>query len=109
MITDIIVSTVTALGGFEFVKFLIMHKYNRRKAEAEADSVEFHTLKETVDFLQAQLKLKEERFAEQTTLLRKLNAEVLEVTNQKAAVELDLQRYRCLLKSCPNRQPQNGY
>lgn len=107
MITDIIVSTVTALGGFEFVKFLIMHKYNRRKAEA--DSVEFHTLKETVDFLQAQLKLKEERFAEQTALVRKLNAEVLDISNQKATVELDLQRYRCLQKSCPNRQPQNGY
>lgn len=109
MTTNIIVSIITALGGFELVKYLIMLKYNKRKQEAEADSVEFKTLRETLEFLQSQLKIKEERFAEQTNVLRRLNAEVLDISRQKAAVELDLQRFRCVIKGCQHRTPKNGY
>ena len=66
-------------------------------------------LRETVDFLQTQLKEKEERFAEQTRVVRELNVQVLNLTNEKAKVELDLQRYKCVRKGCAQREPQNGY
>lgn len=103
------VGAVTALGGWETIKYLLNRKANGRKAEAEADSVEFGVLKETMDFLQQQLKDKEQRFSEQTDMVRKLNAEVLDLTREKARIELDLQRYKCVRKLCKDREPQNGY
>lgn len=106
---ETVISVITTLGGWEAVKYLINRKTNMRKAEAEADSVEFSVLKDAIVFLQEQLKEKEQRFAEQTDILRKLNLDILEVTKQKAQTELDLQRYRCVVKNCRNRDPQNGY
>lgn len=100
---------LTAMGGWEFVKYLINRRSNARISEAEADRAEFQVLKETNEFLQDQLKQKEERFAEQTQIVRKLNAEVLDITQQKASVELDLQKYRCIRAKCSQREPQNGY
>lgn len=98
-----------AIGGVEVVKFFLSRKQYARKAEAEADSAEFAVLRETVDFLQTQLKEKEERFAEQTRVVRELNVQVLNLTNEKAKVELELQRYKCVRKGCAQREPQNGY
>lgn len=108
-IVEIIVSVITALGGWEAVKYCLNRKTNRRKEEAEADNVEFNVLREAMDFLQNQLKEKERRFAEQTEVVRKLNTEILEATKQKAQVELELQRYKCVVKNCARREPQNGY
>jgi flagellar motility protein MotE (MotC chaperone) len=104
-----VVGAAAALGGWEAVKYLINRKTNGRKAEAEADSVEFSVLKDTTEFLQNQLKDKEQRFAEQTERVRSLNQEVLDLTKEKGQLELDLQRYKCVRKLCSNREPQNGY
>ena len=73
------------------------------------DTVEFTVLRQTVEFLQAQLQEKEQRFAQQTELVRNLNAEVLELTKAKGKIELELQTYRCIRKKCGEREPQNGY
>ena len=114
--TDAIVSILTALaggatavGGWEAVRYMMNRKANARKEEAEADSAEFGVLRDTVQFLQQQLKEKEERFAEQTSLVRKQNEDIISLTKEKAAVELDLQRFRCIVKKCAHREPQNGY
>ena len=56
-----------------------------------------------------QLKDKEQRFSEQTDMVRKLNAEVLDLTREKARIDLELQRYKCVRKLCKDREPQNGY
>lgn len=91
------------------IKYFINRKSNSRIAEAEADTVEFTVLRQTVEFLQAQLQEKEQRFAQQTELMRNLNAEVLELTKAKGKIELELQTYRCIRKKCGEREPQNGY
>lgn len=91
------------------IKYFINRKSNSRIAEAEADTVEFTVLRQTVEFLQAQLQEKEQRFAQQTELLRKANTEILELTKEKGKVELELQTYRCIRKKCGQREPQNGY
>ena len=79
------------------------------KAEAEADSADFGVLRETVEFLQTQLKEKEERFANQTDRLRKIQDDYFELMKKDAQTELELQKYRCIRAKCPNREPQNGY
>lgn len=98
-----------AVGGVEATKFIIGRKEYRRKVDAEADAAELGVLKDTTEFLQAQLREKEERFAEQTKVVRDLNAQVLELTREKAQVELELQRFRCIRPRCAQREPQNGY
>ena len=109
IIGTVIASVLTAFGGWEAIKYFLNKDTNKRIAEAEADSVEFTLLRQTVEFLQTQLREKEERFAQQTELVRKLNAEVLELTKEKGKVELELQTYRCIRKKCGQREPQNGY
>lgn len=106
---EIIASMITALGGWEALRYLLNRKTNHRKEEAEADNIEFNVLRETTDFLQSQLKAKEERFAEQTDLVRKQNLEILDLTKEKAKLEMDLQKYKCVIKDCAKRDPQNGY
>ena len=102
-------AVLASLGGFEFIKYMANRDTNSRKAEAEADSVEFAVLRQTVELLQTQLQEKEERFAQQTEIVRSLNAEVLELTKEKGRVELELQTYRCIRKKCGQREPQNGF
>ena len=113
MTWEVILSAVGAVGGFEFIRWLverIAHRQqHRRKAEAEADSVEFSVLRDVVEFLEMQLKEKEMRFAEQTELVRSLNKEIVTLTQEKGQTELELQHYRCIRPKCLDREPQNGY
>ena len=111
-----IVSAVGAVGGWELIKYLLNIKTNMRKEEAEADSLEFGVLKDTVSFLQEQLHEqvqqdaeKEKRFVEQTQRLRKVQDDNYALLKEKSKLELELQMYRCVVKKCPNREPQNGY
>lgn len=111
-----IISAIGAVGGWELIKYLLNIKTNMRKEEAEADSLEFGVLKDTVTFLQEQLHEqvqqdaeKEKRFVEQTQRLRKVQDDNYALLKEKSKLELELQMFRCVVKKCPNREPQNGY
>lgn len=113
----------TILGSqtlLEFARWIKNRKTEARIAETHADSEEFATISQTNVFLQQQLKEKEERFAEQTKLVRSLNSEVIQITKEKAEVELEFERYkaakeielervRCLDHPCPWRTPPNAF
>ena len=117
--TEIIIgicSAIGAVGGWELIKYLINLKTNKRKEEAEADSLEFSVLKDTVTFLQEQLHEmvrqdaeKENRFVEQTHRLRKVQDDNYQLLKDKSKLELELQKYKCIREKCANRQPPNGY
>ena len=102
-------SILGTLGGWEMIKYLLNRKTNTRKAEAEADSSEFTVLRDTVVFLQEQLQKKEERFAEQTDLVRKLTSENLELTRENAMLKTEKALKLCERRNCAQRQPQSGY
>ena len=120
-----IISTITGtiLGSqavAEIVRWMKNRKTDSRIEEAHADSEEFNSLRETIQFLQDQLKGKEERFAEQTAIVRNLNTEVIQLTREKADTELaysrykadtelELERVRCEDRTCPWRIPPNAY
>lgn len=108
-----ILTVLTAIGGFEGIKglvvWLVNRKNNKRVEEAKADSAEFGVLKETNLFLQEQLKEKEQRFCEQTDRLRQVQDDYFKLMQKNAQTELDLQRFRCVRKKCESREPQNGY
>ncbi len=104
---------IAALGGLELIKYIV-HFFTRRKtdsriAETQADAEEFHVLREQIEFLQEQLRSKEQRFAEQTELVRRLNTEVLDGTKREAALDLELAVVRCNDKRCPFREPPTVY
>lgn len=96
------------LGGLEFFKWLFNRKANSRIALAEAESAEFHTLKETLQFLQTQLQEKEERFANQTERLRKTQDDLFKEREARHNAELELTLKRCDDADCPFRQPPNA-
>lgn len=113
------IAILGGLGGLEFVKWLFNRKTNSRIALAEAESAEFHHLQETNEWLQKQLQAKEERFAEQTQLVRKQNTEILEMTTkmaemeirheqEKAELKIELVKVRCDYGDCPFRRPPNA-
>jgi hypothetical protein len=58
--------------------------------------------------LQTQLKEKEERFAEQTNIVRKLNLDIIDLLKDKGAIEVELVMVRCDDADCPFRQPPNA-
>lgn len=108
-IIGVAVTVITALGGFEFVKWVATRKYGKRKDEAEADDSEFGVLRKQVEFLQEQLLKKEERFAAQTDVLRATTARELELTRRVAALEVERGLKLCEKRNCANREPQSGY
>ena len=78
-ILEILASTGAAIGGWEFIKYMLNIRTNKRKekseadkADAEADGARFDVLARTVVFLESQLNDKEQRSAEQTDRLRKV-------------------------------------
>ena len=115
-IFGIVASMGAAVGGWEFIKYMLNIRTNKRKekheadkAKAEAQGADFNVLRETTEFLQQQLKEKEERFASQTDRLRKVQDDYFELLKTHAQTELDLQRFRCVRPKCAQREPQNGY
>ena len=108
-IAIIIGSIVGSLGFWELVKYLLHRRANSRKADSEADASEFSVLRETVVFLQEQLHKKEERFAEQTDVVRRLNAENLELVREVTTLKTERGLKLCERRNCLQREPQSGY
>lgn len=104
-----IITLLTALGGWEAVKWFLTRKSNTRLAEAKADDSEFAVLAKTNIFLQEQLAKKEERFAEQTELVRTLTTENLALTAKVSRLETERSMKLCEVRGCQSRQPQSGY
>lgn len=113
---QVLVAILGALGGLECIKWFFNRKTNSRIALAEAESAEFHHLQETNEWLQKQLQAKEERFAEQTQLVRRQNTEILDLTTEMAKKEIahsqevadyriELAKVRCDDEGCPFRRP----
>lgn len=112
-----------SLGGFEFIKWLFNRKSNSRLTQAQAESAEtkaeadeFHLLRERLELSDKQLLDKEQRFHEQTQLVRDLNKQLLEKTVENgqlqariSALEAERAMKLCERRGCSQRQPQSGY
>lgn len=112
MNTETLMTIIGAVGGaagvVEVIKYFANRKINSRLAETEADVAEFHILQETNLFLQEQLKTKEERFAEQTQLVREQNRDIITLERKAAELEIELVKVRCNNEDCPYREPPNA-
>ena len=104
-----IATIIATLGGWETLKYFLNRKTNKRKAEAEADSVEFTVLRQSVEFLQVQLQNKEKRFAEEIEVVRKLTTENLQLTSENVKLKTERRLKLCERRNCAQREPQSGY
>ena len=114
---------ITALGGWEFVKWLLNRESNERIAQANAENFElknevdeFHFLRERLEFKEKEMLEKEKRFVEQPELVRTLNRQLLDQTIENGKLqarisELEAERKMklCEKRGCIERQPQSGY
>lgn len=108
-LVSVAATVIVSLGGFEFVKWVVTRKYGKRVDEAEADKSEFGALREQILFLQEQLLKKEERFAEQTNVLRDTTKRELDLVREVTMLKTERSLKLCERRMCAERQPQSGY
>lgn len=122
-----ILSILGTLGGFEGIKWIVNVWLNRktdaRKQETAADSDEFHLLRERLEMAdkhllekEKQLYDKEQRFHEQTLVVRDLQKQLLEkmqeigdLKAENSALKAERALKLCERRGCKERQPQSGY
>ena len=118
-----IATSITALGGFEFVKWIMTRKSKARIAKAEAASEEiqakadeYHLLKERLVFADKQLIEKETRFIEQTELVRNLTKQLVDKTTIIGNLQAEISALKaeralklCERRGCKRREPQSPY
>ena len=118
-----VVSLIAALGGLEFLKWLWTRKSKARMAAAEADVAElkaekdeYYLLRERLEFMDKQMIGKEQRFDEQTAVLRdvqkQLNEEIKNnglLSAEIAALKAERAMKLCQVRNCSKREPQSGY
>lgn len=121
--TQTLTTILVAMGGWELVKWLLTRRANKKIATATADQAEIQTeeaefiyLRKRIEFSEQQLAEKEQRFSEQTAVLRQVQRELLEMTIAKgkaearvAALEAERSMKLCERRGCAQRQPQSGY
>lgn len=111
------ISTVLAtLGGSELIKWFVNRKANKRKTEAYADqeevkaeSEEFEYLRNRITFKEEQLIRAEQREADKTKEIRRLNSENLELVRKITMLETERSMKLCEVRNCASRVPQSGY
>ncbi|MFI3240487.1 MAG: hypothetical protein R3Y22_07865 [Bacteroidales bacterium] len=104
-----ILPIASTIGGFEFIKWLFNRKSNSRIQAAEATIKELDVVRQTMQFLQEQLKNKEERFVQQTERLRSIQ-DLLHTEKEKhTETRIELAVKRCNVAKCPQRLPPTGY
>lgn len=140
-ILEVLGVVLGAVGGLEFVKYILHRRQNQRLAETNADNAELALLIKHQEFTDSQLLSKDEQLAkkdeqiakseerhaeqlakkderlkewmdmylDQTRLVRQLNSDKVELLQENAELKLKLQQFKCVVRRCENRDPQNGY
>lgn len=124
-----IIAWATGFVGLGLFQWLNTRKANKRLAEAQADLTaaqadmaaaqtdteewgryekQLDQMEKHVEYLQTQLDKKEERFAEQTQLVRRQNRDLMASERRVAELEIELAMTRCDDTECPWRKPPNA-
>lgn len=116
-------TVIASVGGWELIKWFLNRKSNKRIAEADAENKELHNdvdefryLRERLEVAEQHLVDKENRFNEQTELVRELNKKLLEMTIDNGKKDAEIAKLLaersmklCNIRCCKDREPQSGY
>lgn len=94
------------VGTFQFFN---TRRSSARLAAAEAKAAEFDILKNTVEFLQTQLRESEVKYAELVKRHRSTQDELLKANEEKYEAKLELAVKKCEDIPCPFREPPTAY
>ena len=116
---EIIITVISTLGGFEGIKWWMNRKTNARMLDIKADSDEFHLLRDRLDTAdrhllekEKQLYEKEQRFHEQTLMVREIQKQLLDKTQENGELKAEISALKaeramklCERRGCINREP----
>lgn len=102
---------LTALGGWELVKWLLNRKTEQRKRDAEADNLELETLRRQYDWLQEKYEALNKKVDAMYDTMRELEHANIELERKKSELELALKEAQhnvCLVPDdrCFKREPK---
>lgn len=98
---ETLIPLLTALGGFEFIKWFANRKNNKRSQDASHIDWLYARLSDRdtkIDSLYQELRKEQEVSMKKTDEINRLNLELME-----AAIK------RCDIRGCGNRQPPSNY
>lgn len=109
---EMLLSVAGAFGGLELLKWLFSLKTSRKKADAEiADNLEdviskrMKGYEDTVNFMQTQLREKDEQIKELSEKYQESLSRTIDLTKKHGEMKLKYQQTRCDRKSCADRKP----
>ena len=115
-IVMILTGCLTALGGWELVRYFLHRKSNVRKADAEAEVAEataermkLENFLKAFEFSQEQLRLKEERFVELLNDYREAIRQNIEYERRIGELLAERSLKLCEVEKCGGRKPFSGY
>jgi Ulp1 family protease len=106
------ITVLGALGGFEFIKYLINRKTEKRKSDSEADNNDIVNIIQLTNHHDTRIKEKEEKIDSLYIRIRDYNAQVLDLTKQLNEKDLEIQLIKiqkCEVRGCKERKPPSGY
>ena len=111
-----ITTMVTAIGGFELIKWVVMwiatRKSTQKKANEEAEAIEIGNEQRRVDWLEKRICERDSKIDSLYIELRAEQQNRLEEIFKRHEVELKLRESevkRCDVRKCSNRKPLSDY
>ncbi|WP_106831170.1 hypothetical protein [Parabacteroides pacaensis] len=109
---ETIITVLTALGGFEAVKWTANFFMNRssikKKSDAEAEAAQLTNEKNQVGWLEDRIAQRDAKIDSLYIELRKVEDDRLRIVYEKHALELELKEAnynKCLVYDCQDRKP----
>lgn len=108
---EIIITLVTAVGGYKALELIFNYFINKRKKTSEDDKVifnnNFEIFQKQLDFLKNQVEILTQQITDRDELIDKLNKQVNELEDTVNTLKLDkknLQNTICYDMNCPVRK-----
>lgn len=104
-----ILSVLTALGGFGFVQFLMNRRWEKQRLSTENRSSLEETQRRQVDWLERRINERDKRIDSIFHELRQEQKSTVELLKQLHLLQLQLneeQRYRCFNQDCTRRKSE---
>ena len=110
--TTLIISFISALGGLELVKYMFVRKANKRKATAEADTLDLNNRQDEAQRLDERLKGRDHKIDALYLEFREEQNKNINLTheNHKLQLKISLSEIkRCDVRGCVKRTPPSEY
>ena len=110
--TTLIISFISALGGLELVKYLFVRKANKRKASAEADTLDLNNRQDEAQRLDERLKERDHKIDTLYLELRTEQQKNIDLIHETYKLQMKIslsEIMKCDVRGCVKRTPPSEY